>query len=493
MRRSATHFLLTPSGGPGLHRRFGGRLVAAVVAVGTAVLCSGCTQFQDHRASLASLHASGRYEQAAAILDDPETRKSYGERNEVLWHLDRGAIALAMGESDLVITHLERAEQIAEVERERSAGDILAQWTLNDTAAKYIAQPYEDIYINVLKLLAQLQAGRLDGYATVEARRLSSKADFLRDLYLKYEAALERESPAGVPSAAYSAVPSSGRAGSAQGTPGAHGGLTAVNPGQFIESPLGTFLTAVTFMKTGDREFQRVAARRLLDSIRLQRGLIGAVRVEDFEGLEELPPDAVNLLIVALSGRGPTKYAQRVGPIPIGTVPVYFELPYLQVHPSEIVGAYVEVEGFVSAGSSVYREPLKLVEDLSLVAAENHRRMLPLIHRRTLLRYAMKATASVIATEMARKQASDRDQGAVQVAGVLLGLIAITATERADLRSWVFLPGQARVGLLKLPAGEHRVRVVFQSRMGSVTDATEWQPIYVTADGLTSIVAHHWR
>lgn len=447
------------------------------------------------------MHAAGAYQQAAAMLDDEKTQRAYGDRNEVLWHLDRGAIALAMGEDDLAIELLERAEEIAEIQREKSGGDVLAQWTLNDTAVKYIAQPYEDMYINVLKLLAQLRAGRLDGGATVEARRLAHKADFLRDLYIKYEEAVQQETNKRMSSRTTVGASHSRQASRRDGVrtgmslsgSSTHDGLTAVNAGDFVESPLGTFLSVVTFMKTGDRDFQQVAARRLLDSLRLQRGLIGAVREEDFAGLEDLQPHEVNVLVVALSGRGPTKYAARVGPFPLGTVPIYFEMPYLRVHPSEVAAARLEVEGFGTATSPIYRERLKLVEDMSLVAAENHRRMLPLIQQRTFLRYAMKATASVIATEIARSQARDSNQGLVQVAGVLAGLALLGATEQADVRAWVFLPGQARVGLVKLPPGEHRVRVVYETAYGGAAYATAWETIQVDDQGLASVVTHFWR
>jgi hypothetical protein len=94
---------------------------------------------------------------------------------------------------------------------------------------------------------------------------------------------------------------------------------------------------------------------------------------------------------------------------------------------------------------------------------------------------------------MARRRSSDRDQGLVQLAGVLAGLAVIAATEEADLRSWVFLPGQARVGLLKLPPGEHRVRVIYEAPSGGAIYATAWETINVSEAGLASIVTHFWR
>lgn len=441
--------------------------IALLVLIG-----AGCSRpFASHRDTLAGLYAAGRYDLAAAELDNPENRKLYGSKNQVLWEMDRGAVAQALHDHDTTVKLLEQAERAAEVQRQKSLGDVVGQWAINDTAAKYIASPYEDIYLNVLKLLAQLEAGRIEGGATVEARRLSDKADLLRDTYLKYEEAMER-----------------------QGGRAADGGLVSTNnEGQFIESPLGTYLTAVTFMASGNGEFQRVAGRRLLDSIRLQKGLIGPVREEDFENLGERDSRSANLLVVALSGRGPTKYAQRVGPIPLGTVPVYFELPYLRVNPSEVTAARVEVDGSESlGGEGAVSQPLALVEDMSAVAAENHKRALPAIYNRTLLRYMVKAGISVGLTEMGRRQADDRNQGAVQLAGVIGGLIVLAATEEADLRSWIFLPGQARVGLLDVPPGPRRVRVVYESAHGPVY-TTPWKSVEVPADGLVTVVTNYWR
>lgn len=437
---------------------------AALLAA--ALLLGGCRQFDEHRAELVTLHAAGRYDQAAALLDDPQVRELYGSKNQVLWELERGAAALAADRPDEAIELLESAERTIEVQRQKSLGDVLGQWTINDRAAKYIAEPYEDMYVNVLKLLAQLEAGRLQGGATVEARRLASKADLLRDTYVKYERAIEDEG-----------LGLSGRARS--------GGLAAVNKGlEFIESPLGTYLTAITFMETGEREFQRVAARRLVDSIELQSGLIGPVRAEDFEHLADITPEQVDVLVVALSGRGPTKYAERYGPVPLGTLPVYFELPRLKTFPTFVEGARLEIDG----GPSL---PLSLVEDFSAVALENHRRMLPLIEARTLARYALKAGIAVVGTEMARRSVSDEDQLLVQVAGVLAGLAALAATEKADIRAWTMLPGEARVGHLDLPEGEYRMRVVYTGSGGRPVYTGQWQTVSVGERGLTTIVTHY--
>jgi hypothetical protein len=442
-------------------------LLAAILA---ASFLAGCREYENTQANLEAMYASGRFDQAAAALDDPKTRDIFGPKNDVLWKLDRGSVALALRDDTKTIEILNDAENQIEVQRRKSLADTVGQWVINDTAARYIAEPYEDMYVNVVKLLAQLDAGRLEGGATVEARRAAGKADLLRDTYLKYDDAVHKKSGA-----------------EASGPPPS---VVATNKaGQFIESPLATFLTTVTFMKTGDTELQRVGGKRLIDSLQLERGLVGPVRESDFEGLGELDPDSVNVLIVALSGRGPTKYAQRVGPIPLGTFPVYFELPYLRTFTSEVAGAHLEIDDAPYDPG----QKLKLVEDLSAVATENHKRALPLIYTRTLIRYGAKAGISTALTEIGRAHASNSNQGLVQIGGVLAGLAVLGATEKADLRCWIFLPGQARVGLLKLSPGEHRIRVVYESATGGAVYASEWRTIRATPHGLSSVVTQYWR
>jgi hypothetical protein len=442
--------------------REAGRILGVVWAL-AAVLAAGGCRFQQHREHLSVLHAQGNYEAAEQLLEDDATRAMYGARSRSLWYMDRGAVALALGDLEGAVSYLEQAELLND--RLHSAAlESLTAWTINDAASEYIAEPYEDMYVNVLKLLAHLQSGWIIGGATVEARRLYRKADLLRDRYVQYrERVADRDLP----------DPQSGP-------------LVRVNEaGQFIESPLGTFLTAVTFMASGEHELQRVAGRRLLDSIRLQTGLIGPVQEEPFEGVGELRPGDANLLVVALAGRGPTKRAERLGPILIGTAPIYIEIPVLEANISRV--GRVEVE--LSGGE---RRSLPLIEDMNAVALENHRRQMPLIYWRTLIRAAGKTTASVLATDAARRTVSESDRGWVTLVGVIGGLVAVTATERADVRSWTFLPGQAHVGLLALPPGEHRLRVLYQTGAGGAVHASDWRTVEVTEEGLTTIVTHYW-
>lgn len=418
-------------------------------------------------------HQAGEFESAAKTLDEPETVDAFGDRNRLLWLLDRGGVALARNDAPLTMRTLEDAERRIDAQRELKPSEQAAQWVLNDTVVPYIAPPYEDIYVNVFKMLAQLQQGKVDGGATVEARRMANKANLLRDQYLREEKALKSE--------AGDRYAEAERAGVAQkyATP---------SGGEFIESPLGTYLSAITFMKTGDREFQRVAGKRLVQAMEAQPKLFPDVKTDAFSGLSDLDPGAGNVLVVSLTGCGPYLAPERVGPIAIFSFPVYFELPRMVQRGSSVAGARIETQD--SGGTIREGGNLQLVEDLGAVAAENFRRQLPLIYQRTLVRYLVKAGATVGASEVvAQTQHDQNTQWLIRSVGGLIGLAVLGATEKADLRSWEFLPAKAFVGLAALPPGAHRVRIVYLDSTGRSIGESPWTEVSIPDGPVASQLA----
>lgn len=422
-------------------RRFAGVCGALAVVV---LWLGGCRAFQDHRLGLERLQSAGMLEQADRELGDPRVQALYEPRSLTLLALERGALALALGRPEEALRHLGEAERRIDLARELSASDVVAQWVLSDAATTYVASPYEDLYVNVLKMLAQYELGRIEGGVTVEARRMARKANLLRDRYLEVSRELDRR---GGP-ALQEAMRHAPRAGAVEG--------------HFIESPLGVYLSALAFMQTGEKEFQRVAERRLMEALGAMGTLAAGVEADRFRGLGELERGRYTVLVVALSGRAPTRVVERVGPIPILSLPVYLELPRLAARPSAVTGARV---ARVPEGEMV---TLDLIEDLSAVAEENHRRQLPELYRRAVLRYMLKAGATVVATEAVARQQSREHRDLTRILGGLIGLGMLLATESADVRCWSLLPGQARVGLLSLSAGRHRLAIEFVGHGGTI-------------------------
>lgn len=451
--------------------------MAFLPALFLAFALGACTSpFDLAQERLRSEHQAGDFAAAAQTLDDPETISTFGDRSKLLWQLDRGGVALANNDSAKTVRTLEDAEKRIEAQRELTPAEQASQWILNDTVVPYVAQPYEDIYVNVFKMLAQLERGNLDGGATVEARRMANKSNLLRDQYLREVKALKEKSGAGYAQAE--------RSGAAQR-------FATPTGGEFIESPLGTFLSAITFMKVGDREFQRVAGRRLLQAMETQPKLFPDVNPQAFSNLSDLEPGAGNVLLVAMTGCGPYLVAKREGPIAVFSFPVYFELPEMRLRGSAVSAVRIEVQD--SSGTIRDGGSLQLVENLGSVAAENFRRQFPLIYQRTMARYLVKAGATVGASEVvAQTQNDSGTQWMIRSLGGLIGLAVLGATERADLRSWEFLPAKAFVGLLTLSPGSHRVRLIYLDSGGRPFTESPWREVAIpdgpVANQLTTIV-----
>ncbi len=434
------------------------------------VVLTGCeTAFDRHRHALADYQARGRYQEAAEALDHPETRRLYGEKDQLLWLLDRGSAALSSHDPDGALHWWEQAERRMDERRKESAGDVAAALLLNDSARAYLGEPYEDMYLNVLKMLAQLEVGRIQGGATVEARRMAIKANVLRDEYLKLR-------PASEEAAGLSA---------GQAVTGISG-LAADTGGEFVESPLGLYLSAVAFLHDGDSESARVAARRLAQIAGAQRAVVGAVdpALIEHAGAATAPPAAeMDVLVVAFAGRGPRKEPVRIPPLVIAGVPVYAELPVVRWDKSVASG----VRAVVDADGSRTVARLGLIEEMGRVAAENHRRQLPLIYLRTLVRAGAKSAAIGIGSYAAERSGGDGAQWAVALGGLAL----LLATERADLRCWELLPGRAFVGMVRVPAGRARVRMEWETEGGRVVYGEDFV-VEAAEHGLATAVGWFW-
>ena len=445
----------------------GGRAISVIGFCSVAVGCA--TPFQAHRDRIDDLADRGAYDEVIAVLESREGRSFYADRDRLLYFLDLGLARFAAGDDEGAIGALTTAEMIMDTRFEENAGDVFARLVLNDTLANYLGEPYEDIDCNVFKMLAQLELGAIQGGATVEARRLANKVDLLREQYLELTQTIVSDDRAG------------GRA-SLSGAPSV---VATAEAGRFIASPLGEFLTAVTFMLTGDYANQAVAARRLMQAIEAQGDLIGPVDPEPFVELEMMRPGDVNALAVAFAGPGPWKTALRVGPIPIYDTPIYFELPILEHPRSETARVLVVVE---REDGSTTEAPLHLIEDMARVAQVNHERQLPQVYLRTLLRAASKSVALTVATR-------STDDDFAQAAILLGGLAILAVTEKADLRCSRLLPGQAYVGLLDLTPGHYLIAYRFLDHRGGLL--YESAPTEITIsdrpDEFQTMIEWFWR
>lgn len=424
---------------------------------------AGCeSAFDRHRVALIQAHDRGDFAQTTALLDEANEKGLYERKNEVLWLLERGAAAAASGDSRLAVGVLNRAEQQTEFFYEQSASDIAGQWLIGERAARYITRAYENQYINVIKMLAHFQAGTLENGPTVEARRMASKADRMRDTFAEV---LEEVRSKGVDEE-----------------------YTLEDPGAFIESPLGVYLSSVAFKENGQEEMAETAFKRLRTAAAAQAGLGITGDTSYIDALAGMAPSQQDGLIVAVGGVGPRLTRQNIGPIVIYMTPIYFELPQIVPGGSGADSAIVEIE---EAGGTTRSVELDLIEDFSAVAEANFQQELPVVHARTYVRALTKSglfTAGGIA--VANSDSSSEVKAAGLLVSLIGGLVYLSATEKADVRCWSMLPGVAWAGVMDLPEGEHRARVVFLGPAGQRLHVGEWATLRGSAHGLDSIVEY---
>jgi uncharacterized protein len=412
-------------------------------------LLAGCS-FASHRETVGTFVRQGQYEQAAVALDNAWEDGLYGDGNELLYHLDRGSLAMYLGDDEEAFKRFNDAETTIERHFTRSVSRDLSSYLLNDTFLPYPGEPYEDQYANVFKLLIQLQRGEIVGGATVEARRLIEKSDLQRQRYVQLVNKLREDPDIG---------------------PELEGSRTPVlveeqDEGRFLESTLGTYLSVLTWARAGEYDFQQTAAQRLASSIELQQDIMPRVQATPFQGLRSVDREELDLLLIIFTGRGPSKRAEtlRAGWGKVGTK---VEWPVLETHPSLVHSIVVRID------DEPPRE-LALVENLSAAAAETYRRQLPLIYAKavgraifkSIVRYAVIETAEEYHKDRVENQKRNTGDDLLLVGSHLLGFL-ISETEQADLRYWASMPGQAHVGTFDLEPGEHRVSLEYRQRDGS--------------------------
>ena len=178
------------------------------------------------------------------------------------------------------------------------------------------------MYINVLKLLRTCRPDASPRSLIPSPRRAAGlqrgvhrgppprpKSDFLRDRYVRAADALKR-----------------GRTTTPRPAPLGDRVEFSRWDNQFVESPLGTYLSAVTFMKSGEPSLRRLPAGRLQSALDLQWATQSRVNRADFAGWARCG-HAMRTSCSSPSRAGADQAARRFGPVPIYTYTLYFEVP----------------------------------------------------------------------------------------------------------------------------------------------------------------------
>lgn len=386
--------------------------LAALAAAATACVPPSVA----YRQYVGNLVADRSYDAAVRVIDEGKDDK-YGEKDRVLYWLDKGAVlhsARSYKESDQVLDQAElRIEELYTKSLSQAAGTVL----VNDATEDYAGEPHERALLYVMRALNYAYQQKVDD-AVVEARKVTAFLD---------------------------------------------GYGERVQMKTYREDGFAHLLSAMLFEDAGrldDARISRDAAERAY--ARYARDY--QVATPKF-GLGARAAGDGELVLLHYNGLAPLRGSKQTS-VPVGRKQTVREmqksgsdddqaqlpiaLPTILEHPYGIRGSSIEAGG--RTGETVLVEP---IGDISVKALEDE---LPAIKARAVARATAKGGA----------------YGAAEAAGASkvltgAGLSALGASESADTRAWATLPAEIRMARLALPAGVHDVKVSYRDANGNVT------------------------
>lgn len=366
--------------------------------------------------------------------------KGYGERNRVLFDLDRGLLLHFGGKFKESNSFLFKAEERMEELYTKRIRDEAASLLINDNLSPYEGEDFEKVLTNFFFALNYLQMGDLEE-ALIEARKIGHKLSLLGDRYegkgryhqdglaqylsgFIYEE-MEKEDDAYICfRKAYEAY---------------------ISQSQIYPFPSPPFL-AQDLLRLS-QYLERV------DQFNRFQAKFGAINWMNQEEVEK----GGDVLILAFSGRGPVKeeFSLTVETKDKEGNGYTFKLalPRFAPRPSQIASVEVLIDG--------RPQPLALAEDIEVIARRVLEDRLPLIQAKAVARALAKAKADQEAKKKLGKGGLNRL--------LKFGLDEVVkASERADLRCWRTLPAKVYIGRFSLDPGPHRVRLKFSSSGGKI-------------------------
>jgi hypothetical protein len=386
------------------------------LSLAVAALAAACAPPSvAYRQHLGKLVEERQFDAALQAIDEAREPK-YGERDRVLYWLDKGAVlhvARDYAASDAVLDKAElRVEELYTKSLSQAAGTVL----VNDATQDYAGEPHERALLYVLRALNYAYQSRIDD-AVVEARKVTA--------FLEQQA--ER-----------------------------------VSVKTYRDDAFAHLLSAMLFEDAGrldDARISRTAAERAYARYSRDFG-IATPRF----GLAPRTPGEGELVFLHYNGKVPLRGTKHTS-VPVGRRQTVREMassgsdeeyaqlpvaiPTLVEQPFAIRASVLEVGG--RSATTVAVEPIAAITEKTL---EDE---MPAIKARAASRAAAKGGAYTAAQASGAKPAFAN-----------AGLSAAGALEDADTRGWSTLPAEIRMARVALPEGVHDVRVRYMDATGAI-------------------------
>ena len=392
--------------------------------------------------------ASRRYAEADSAIE--KNKEGYGDRNRLLYYLDRGMALHLAGRYEESNGFFEKAD--AEVERlyTQSISTHAGAMLTNDNLLPYEGEDFEKVLIHLFSALNYAGLMKWDD-ALVEARQVDARLNVLNDQYGQKNVYKEDASARYLAGILYEARGESNDA--------------------FV-----SYRKAYDAFQDYKKVYQTPIPSRLgLDLVRLSKILHLREEQEEYQqafpqavSLLSSPPlsNAGEMVVVGYTGRSPVKEDYFVdAPVPDGKGGVYLArvaFPKFVPRPSQV--EFMEVT--FRQGETVISQRLDLLEDITAIAKKNLEDHVARISSKAIARAAAKYLATRTAKNEAKKKGGE---GAEALAG-LIGNLYSVVSEASDKRSWQTLPGKIHLARISLPEGAWDARIGYYGSHGTLLE-----------------------
>jgi hypothetical protein len=357
--------------------------------------------------------------------------------DHALYVLDRGSVQQSVAQFAQSSHDFEAADKAIDMlDLAHDAKDTIGEYVFSGSSGKYQAPPYEKLLVNTLDMLNYLELRDLNG-ARVEARRLAVMQRYVADELH------ERDN-------------------------------TVLG--------LGAFLAGLTFERSDapdealrwyDTSLEFSGFDALKDPVRrlLQQGQYRSPRLKELESGGPAPaaPESTGegeIVFVVGYGRVPHKIAER---IPIGLALTYASgalSPYDTARANRLAaqglvtwvnfptlgreqGGYAVPSCLLDGSSVPLEEAVNVSEQVRAEWKKIEGKLIVSAITRMIARYAAGSVAGAAA-------------GKNSLVGALLSIgtqATLTALDTPDTRSWETLPARVAIARVRVPAGDHKVRI----------------------------------
>lgn len=409
-----------------------------------------------------SISENKAQEKIDEILKD---NSKYDKYDQLLYYLDLGMLYFYAKKYELSIEHLETAEKLSDKYYTESVTQNISTFLLNDGFSNYKGEPFELLYINVIKALNFINLKKPES-AMIEIRRGQAKIKILENRYADEKARLKKsvdesikkniKSGSGGYSVDIGDVPIWDNA-----TLRALSALLYRMDGEVSDMIIDKKAIEDIWKNKSIYPFNKPDLSKISTKVGEDSAFVDIVLMSDFTG-SKVPLD----LNIISTGSALVVYAQGnskpfMSAIAISAPKLSFSLsvPVFERANEKIkrVELYINNE---------FHGELKPLEKTTLLAENMYENSKTYIYLKSIVRSFIKSYVSYMLQKKAEKKYGKDSLGSLGTFLVTSSLNSLS--ENADIRHWRLLPNSWNFSEKKLPYGTHNIEIKAYDKNGKL-------------------------